>query len=694
MAALVVGMQILAGHYQISVYSYVFLGISYIIGFRTSDRKSRRHLAVFLALSVVGGSLIALPQLIATRRLASVSNRAHVDSSFAAGLSYRPWWIPSLVSPFLFDEWTEGAGFTGFLVLGFAVVTCVRLFRKHRAVSTYAILLLISFLLALGRYGPLHPALCHVPIYSSFRVPARNLLFVNLAISVLFAIGFHRFLIERRDGAYRRPFMLFIAVAVLVSAVSLLIHAARGNAGHVGMRPIITPLFFAASYFCLAYRAQRLYAQSGLLALLLLFLLEIYSFAHFQDDSWVSPIHMQEVFKSNTLKFLGDQEGLHRTVLVTDETFPLHNVPARVQFLNGYDPLMIADCGELLTMQPNGVSKQWNLLLQNNKLISALNVRYVIIPAACEDYARYLRVKGAGTGFPADLHQQVIFSGQILHNSEEQADHAEAAVNLLPGIAYVMDWTLSSERPTASLHVSLLRGEETVQCLTIRKQDISKSPKRIVTMLSAGAHVDTITVTTRSRNPIHIGSLKIHPAATEALPYRLVYEDSSNMIFENTGVLPRAFSVTSVVEADSLSSIKATIFLDEVDVSQTALVYPEDYRLLSTVAFANGKSHVLQYRPDELVINCSFAEEGFLVVSDQYYPGWVARIGSKELQIMRVNGIMRGILVPKGEFTLRLTYEPKDVVNALRVSAAAIVSCTLAMVLLLNKEGSRAKKLG
>ena len=66
------------------------------------------------------------------------------------------------------------------------------------------------------------------------------------------------------------------------------------------------------------------------------------------------------------------------------------------------------------------------------------------------------------------------------------------------------------------------------------------------------------------------------------------------------------------------------------------------------------------YAPDRLVYKTSNAHAGLVVLSEIYYPhGWEARIDGEEAEILRVDYLLRGLVVPAGEHEVVLTFDPK-----------------------------------
>jgi hypothetical protein len=64
---------------------------------------------------------------------------------------------------------------------------------------------------------------------------------------------------------------------------------------------------------------------------------------------------------------------------------------------------------------------------------------------------------------------------------------------------------------------------------------------------------------------------------------------------------------------------------------------------------------------------------GFLVVSDSWYPGWFASVDGMPADIVRTNGIVRGVYVPSGTHDVEMRYSPSSFRVGSRISLAAAV---------------------
>jgi Bacterial membrane protein YfhO len=62
--------------------------------------------------------------------------------------------------------------------------------------------------------------------------------------------------------------------------------------------------------------------------------------------------------------------------------------------------------------------------------------------------------------------------------------------------------------------------------------------------------------------------------------------------------------------------------------------------------------------PEYLRVEATTPVDNFLVVADQYYPGWHAKVDGKRATIYPANVILRAVFVPKGHHVVEFTYAP------------------------------------
>lgn len=84
--------------------------------------------------------------------------------------------------------------------------------------------------------------------------------------------------------------------------------------------------------------------------------------------------------------------------------------------------------------------------------------------------------------------------------------------------------------------------------------------------------------------------------------------------------------------------------------------------------------------PNSIVVQASTSSPGYLVVADQWYPGWRAQVDENEVDILRANYLFRAIQLPAGEHEVVLRYRPTSFYGGAIVSFLACVGMGLLFV--------------
>jgi uncharacterized membrane protein YfhO len=70
--------------------------------------------------------------------------------------------------------------------------------------------------------------------------------------------------------------------------------------------------------------------------------------------------------------------------------------------------------------------------------------------------------------------------------------------------------------------------------------------------------------------------------------------------------------------------------------------------------------------------NIRAPQEGWLVISEFWYPGWSATVNGAASEIVQVNGALRAVAVPAGESTVTLRYWPPSLTWGLLAAAVGL----------------------
>jgi len=126
-----------------------------------------------------------------------------------------------------------------------------------------------------------------------------------------------------------------------------------------------------------------------------------------------------------------------------------------------------------------------------------------------------------------------------------------------------------------------------------------------------------------------------------------VYQEGETRIYENEKVIPRTFFVKRTVEAKGENDSIKKMFQIKQDFKNTAVV--EGFL---SKGYAQGNSQIIKYNEGKILISTQNNGEGFLVLTDSFYPTWRAKIDGKETKIYLSDFNFRGIVVPAGNHNI------------------------------------------
>jgi hypothetical protein len=187
--------------------------------------------------------------------------------------------------------------------------------------------------------------------------------------------------------------------------------------------------------------------------------------------------------------------------------------------------------------------------------------------------------------------------------------------------------------------------------------------------------------------------------------WKLIDQTDSVLCYENTRARPRFYIVQeqrSVSEQEALIAIKTgalkdgeifdpeTMVLIESEQSQnqprenatTTTTTATSDSAIGTRGGASVSAISLDKIADERIeLSTESDFSGYLVVADQYYPGWKASLDGQTTPILRANYVQRAITLPAGKHKVVFTYEPESYRIGLMISSIALILLALTAII-------------
>lgn len=596
-ASLAVAMQVFAGHPQICFFTYLLV-VFYIIFFIVRPIPSTKTRFAFLSiLSLAVGWMIALPQIVATGQLAAMAARAKTTYAFFSSYAFPLHMITSFLFPFFYYFGGHGGhywgpqpdlgvqAFVGTLPFLLAVVTITR-WKKSPHILFWGIVAVLAFVLSLGdAVRPLNKLLFELPAYNSFRGPSKHILEVSFALSVLAGFGISYFQNGEKDKRFRIELVTVLAVVIVISLVAFTFYGTAvrdllasyfshmknlqlrwvGRSIPEGALNITDPavyvpiLAMSAYLVCLIVfmKAGKRYLKAACLAAIFVILFAEalnYKLGGVPD---ADTLHYNNGLYKTLASFERPHDG--RTIFLKFHMALLLGMPYGMRLSGGYDPLEIGDYKKVLPTMYTQNPRIWHNVIENNSIISMMNVRYLVVDNRLGDPGkiRWYRVK----------------------DSEGRQ---------------------SPEPPFAKV-----------------------------------------------------------PPRTKLLPvYRKITSLRDFSLYENMIALPRAHAALKLGPLYKVQDLSRMLFSYKLDPWHEAVVSPRDIREIGSTDFSPGDVSIVENKPDEVTLSTSFRGRGFVVLADQFYPGWKAYIDGKRTKIYKTNGVQRGVVVPAGRHMIVFKYAP------------------------------------
>ncbi len=170
----------------------------------------------------------------------------------------------------------------------------------------------------------------------------------------------------------------------------------------------------------------------------------------------------------------------------------------------------------------------------------------------------------------------------------------------------------------------------------------------------------------------------IGPASTPEPGY--VYADSAWKVYEKPNAYPRAWLVHAIAVEPNPKKLLERLNAPGVDPHRIALVaFPLSLTLqpwpkISSSQLNNEEAIWRKSRQDRVEVNVRANGRALLVLSELFYPGWTATVNGIPTTILKVDGALRGIVVPDGDSRVRLSYAPRPFLTGLMLTFASLAA--------------------
>jgi hypothetical protein len=151
-------------------------------------------------------------------------------------------------------------------------------------------------------------------------------------------------------------------------------------------------------------------------------------------------------------------------------------------------------------------------------------------------------------------------------------------------------------------------------------------------------------------------------------------------LYRIEGTVPRVYVVNKTFfERDPKRTLQR-LSLAEFDPLRE-VVLDDAIPIRSSGSF-EGRAGIEHYENSLVTVQTAANEDGILVLTDSFYPGWKAYVDGREAKIFRANHFFRSVPIPKGEHRIEFRYQPQSfkigsIISLISLTCVVLVSLFL-----------------
>jgi hypothetical protein len=440
-AAIFVALIILGSHLQYVLYIYFFLFLYFFFRLYYVTKKGKKlslgikptFIFIFIIiLSILISSIQFLPNL----ELSKYHIRSDPNDYAYASLTSLPFkhlitlLIPNFFGSLLNDTYWGAYSYWSFAIYFGTlplVLVFLSFFRKNKYILFYALMALLSLLIAFGKFTPVHYIFFKfVPGFDLFRVPARILVFFIFSMSILAGFGTN-FLLSNKEIQYKKILFLITKVLVVVGIISLLglglIYVAkpailsfgseilknRYSSSILDLGPlenylekiepvygwifsgflIFTTLIIAIVFLFILKLKNKISSKNFKILVFLIIIADLWIYSM----PYINLKDSQEIFsKNDIIEFLDNEKDYYRVLDLTKYPYALPQHIANrydIELLTGYDVIVLKRYYEFLGKAGNVKVQPSNTIpindIANPQLVNLLNSKYIVSEKDLDD---------------------------------------------------------------------------------------------------------------------------------------------------------------------------------------------------------------------------------------------------------------------------------------------------------------------
>lgn len=591
----------------------------------------------------------------------------------------------------------------------------------RKVFGIFGVLGSIVLILALGKYNlVLHYLLFDFPFYSKVRIVARHLMEFNFIQSLFIPLAIYYIIKEKQEFFNFLKICVFVYIGMVFISFWFFVNPEVGkNLSKLNIHSpdLYFPLFFGFLFFVVVSINYifRIFTYREIVGMIFaIFFLESWFVFYNISPSYTSSWWGKKENVKEYLSYLEKLDNNYRICYLTG--FPiLFNGVKNISMLNYYEPVIPFDFVKFFNIWMNGsfITPNDYFFVVNNRIFSVFSIKYLFVNNEFkEKYDKYIPIGSLRSIGIKNLNYEKI-SYRFKDIREFFNDSQNLKIDLINNKVI-----LRSNSKLVFSFKNKIFNRLVIICFKgkVSGMDFFYKYKRLVLGLTDGLAIELKDENNKSigyyfLNDYYLGNNKwnlilipfftdinesgdfmnlkfnIYPINSFARFYEIkdieiwtfplntpnffdnfekksyIFSDSfmDYDLYINNQALPLIFSPTKIKYYEDSEQVKyfLTILDDNSSFAPETVFIPKELeKNFYHTQLSKVYLKIIEKNCNYLKVYYRCRGKGIVVFNDIYYRGWVAKVNNKFVPIMKVNGLVKGITIEKGNGIIEFIYQP------------------------------------
>lgn len=194
----------------------------------------------------------------------------------------------------------------------------------------------------------------------------------------------------------------------------------------------------------------------------------------------------------------------------------------------------------------------------------------------------------------------------------------------------------------------------------------------------------------RALNLLSVADLLLGPLQAAQSPLKqpglsVAYRGSDGVVYHNSNALPRAFLVAAQRRVSGDAAALSAVTAPGFDGRQAAITESPVPGIPTADASAPrttaGTARLVRYGAQDVEALANARRAALLVLTDSSYPGWEVTVDGRPARLLRVDYLLRGVVLPPGQHRIDFRYSPASWQIGWIISLLALVGLLLTVAI-------------